>query len=103
MNYDLMGSPENYTKLCTIEVNLSHLPLSPQSNLSGEGTFYYLSFDTVLLFGLTELEAVVTWKENVRPLLVLLIVHILFTQCCQGIERRSAAKIIYDPDPMNDG
>jgi hypothetical protein len=84
MKYDLMGSPENYTKLCTIEVNLSHLPLSPQSNLSGEGTFYYLSFDTVLLFGLTELEAVVAWKENVRYLLVLIIAPIFIYTTLSG-------------------
>jgi hypothetical protein len=101
MKYDLMGSTENYTELCTIEVDLSHLPLLPRSNVSGE-TFYRLSFDTVLLFGLTELEAVVAWKENVRPLLVLLIAPILFTQHCQGVERRSVAKIVYDPDPVND-
>jgi len=48
----------------------------------------------------TLLEAVATWKENVRPLLVLF--RPFYVQCCQGVERRSAAKIIYDPDPMDD-
>ena len=84
MKYDLMASSENYTKLCTIQVNLSHLPLTPQSNVSGEGTFYHLSFDTVLLFGLTELQAVVAWKENVRPFLVLLIAHIFIYTMVSG-------------------
>ena len=62
-----MGSTENYTELCKIEVDLSHLALSPQSNFPGGGTFYHLSFDTILLFGQTELEAVVAWKEDVGP------------------------------------
>jgi len=83
MKYDLMGSTENYTELCTIEVDLSYLPLSPQSNVFGQ-TFYCLSFDTVLLFGLTELEAVVAWKENVRPLLVLPIAHIFIYTMLSG-------------------
>ena len=83
MKYGLMGNTENYTELCTIEVDLSHLPLSPQSNVSG-GTFYRLSFDTILLFGLTELEAVVAWKENVRPLLVLLIARIFIYTMLSG-------------------
>jgi hypothetical protein len=55
---------ENYTKLCTIEVDLSHLPLSPRSK-SGGGSFYRLDYDIVLMFGLTELKAVIAWKQNV--------------------------------------
>ena len=94
-----MGSIEIYTELCTIEVDLSHLPLSPHLNFVGDVIFYRLSFDIVLLFGQTELEAAVAWQENVGPLLIL---RIALTQCCQCVERRSAAKIIYDPDPMND-
>jgi hypothetical protein len=64
----LNRSIDNYTKLCTIEVDLSHLPLSPQSKRSGAGTIYCIDYDIVLLFGLTELQAMLAWKENVGPL-----------------------------------
>jgi hypothetical protein len=84
MKYYLTGSIENYTELCTIEVDLSHLPLSPQPQVSGEGIFYRLSFDIVLLFGQTELEAAVAWKEKVGPLLVLLLSHIFIYTILSG-------------------
>jgi hypothetical protein len=70
MKYFLIGSVENYTKLCTIEVDLSQLPLSPRLRSSGQGIFYHVDYDIVLLFGLTELKAMVAWKENVGPVLV---------------------------------
>jgi len=67
-----MRNIENYTKLCTIEIDLSHLPLPPLTKSSGEGIYYRLDYDVILLFGLTELGAMVAWKENVSPVLVLL-------------------------------
>jgi len=96
-----MGGIENYTDLCTIQVDLSHLPLSPQPKFSGRGTCYYFEYDIVLLFGLTELQAMVAWKEDVGLPFVLLHLFV-FTECCQGVERQSQARIIYDPDPTND-
>jgi len=51
----------------------------PVPKAQGKGIFYRLHFDIVLLFGMTELKAQIAWKEN-------------------GIEKRSAAKIFYDPD-----
>ena len=89
---------ENYTELCEVEVDLSQLPASRRNRSSGDGIYYRVDFDIVLLFGLTELEAVVAWWdwENVSLLLVLL--HPLHLPCCQSVERRSIAKIIYDPD-----
>ncbi|KAF8161579.1 hypothetical protein B0H34DRAFT_701592 [Crassisporium funariophilum] len=74
---------KNYTKLCSIEADLSHLPLSPRNKPSAKGTFYRLDYEIVLLFGLTELKAQVAWKEN-------------------GVDKRSATKIVYDPDTTND-
>ncbi|KAF9552644.1 hypothetical protein CPC08DRAFT_646612, partial [Agrocybe pediades] len=60
----------NYSKLCTIEVgNLSNLPLLPLYRAGVEGSpavrYYRLSYDIVLLFGLTELKAFVAWKDEV--------------------------------------
>ena len=94
--YHLFANIANYTELCTIQVDLSHLPLSRQRRHSGKGTFYCVEYDTVLLFGLTGFKAAIAWKENVSP--SLLIVHWInfYQQLCQGVERRSAARIIYD-------
>jgi hypothetical protein len=66
----LIAGPDNYTKLCTIEADLSHLPLSPQPKHSGKGNFYKVKYNIVLLFGLTEFKAAITWKENVGVLMV---------------------------------
>jgi len=86
-----MRNIENYTRLCTIEVDLSHLPLPPLSKPSGEGIYYHLDFEVILLFGLTEFKAMVAWKENVSSVLVLL--HPNFTSVIRvlndGVQRRS--------------
>ncbi|KAF5317127.1 hypothetical protein D9611_003509 [Ephemerocybe angulata] len=73
---------DNYTKLCSIEVDLKHLAsIADQFKRNGpEGPFYRLHYKLILLFGLSELKAVFSWKEN-------------------GVEKRSPAKIVYDPDP----
>ena len=55
----------NYTQLCTIVTDLSHIPLSPLTNPSGE-TYYRVDFDLILFFGLTEMTALLAWKEKVR-------------------------------------
>ena len=70
MKYYLFTSIANYTELCTIEADLSHLSLSPQPKHSGKGNFYKVEYDIVLLFGLTEFKAAVAWKENVGLLMV---------------------------------
>jgi len=61
---------DNYTKLCKVAVDLSRLPVTCKRKVSGEGTYYNVEYDIVLLFGLTELQAMVAWKENVSPVLV---------------------------------
>ena len=66
----LFASIANYTQLCTIQADLSHLPLSRQRKHSGKGTFYRVDYDIVLLFGLTEFKAAIAWKENVGLLIV---------------------------------
>jgi hypothetical protein len=58
---------DNYSKLCSIVVDLKHLvPIADQYKKTGpDGTFYRLHYKLVLLFGLSELKAVFSWKENV--------------------------------------
>jgi hypothetical protein len=55
---------ENYTRLCTINVDLSQLPVSTRPKTKGRGVYYRLDYEIVLLFGLTELEARVAWKQK---------------------------------------
>ena len=80
---------ENYTKLCTIKMDLSHLPLPPLTKSSGEGIYYRIDYDVILLFGLTELEAMVAWKENVSRVLVLFpILTSVVRGLNNGVQRR---------------
>ncbi|KAF9523663.1 hypothetical protein CPB83DRAFT_862441 [Crepidotus variabilis] len=67
---------DNYTTLCTLTADLSKVPSTPQTSPSGK-TYYCVTFEVVILFGLTELQAQMKWWEN-------------------GVERRSAATLIYD-------
>ncbi|KAF8181796.1 hypothetical protein BJ912DRAFT_1145353 [Pholiota molesta] len=56
----------NYTTLCSIDVNVSVLPRVrlPKYGAQEGGFYYQANFDIVLLFGLTELKAQVAWKEG---------------------------------------
>ena len=69
---------DNYTQLCTIEADLSRVPLLPQLKSTGNGSFYWLYYDIILLFGMTELKAQVAWKEGVSGLHSLFIFRIYF-------------------------
>ncbi|RPD55189.1 hypothetical protein L226DRAFT_493295 [Lentinus tigrinus ALCF2SS1-7] len=71
------GEPELYTSLCTIYADTSKVARRP---LSGpNGTYYEQDFKIVLLCGLTELQAQLSWIEN-------------------GVEKRGPARIVYDDD-----
>ena len=71
---------DNYTKLCTIDADLSRVPLLPKSKASGSGSFYRLDYDIVLLFGMTELKAQVAWKENVSLIIQFYLIVSYFVQ-----------------------
>jgi hypothetical protein len=57
---------DNYTKLCTIEADLSLAAVVTQPK--GEGNFYSVDYAIILLFGMTELKAQVAWTVNVSGL-----------------------------------
>ena len=59
--------------LCTIEADLSRVPILPQPKVTGTGNFYEIEFDIILLFGMTELVAQVAWKEKVSGFYMLFI------------------------------
>ncbi|KJA20618.1 hypothetical protein HYPSUDRAFT_166744 [Hypholoma sublateritium FD-334 SS-4] len=75
---------KNYTKLCTIDIDLSHAPVRECKKGDRGGTVFVLCYEIVLIFGLTELRAQVAWKD------------------LKDVERRSESKIIYDPDTTSD-
>lgn len=59
-----------FTKLCIVEMDLSHIPLYPRSKTNGApGTFYYLGYDLVLFFSSVEMRAQIAWEEDVSGLL----------------------------------
>ncbi|KAJ7578248.1 hypothetical protein C8J56DRAFT_1170576 [Mycena floridula] len=66
-----------YSTVCEVSADVSKAcqTLVPQKRTDG-GTFYRFHYQIILLFGLTELKAMISWKEN-------------------GVEKRSPAKIIY--------
>ena len=94
---DVTMDADNYTKLCTIEVDLSHISLIPRYKGNGErGQYFRLDYDLVLLFGLTELKAQVAWKEGVCVLHSLLLdflslrltLTLFFLSVWQSVEKR---------------
>ena len=56
---------DKYTELCTIEADLSRVPKHSRPKTSGKGNFYRVDYDIILLFGMTELNAQIAWKEKV--------------------------------------
>ncbi|KDR70734.1 hypothetical protein GALMADRAFT_254772 [Galerina marginata CBS 339.88] len=70
--------PKNFTKLCTVEADLSSLPLDVRVNPVTKKKYYYVKYVIILLFGLTELKVQVAWDEK-------------------GVEKRGPATPIYEP------
>lgn len=58
-------SKDCYKKLCTIEMDLSHLPLRPSDKVEGTGDFFYLEYGYILHFSAVELKAQISWVEDV--------------------------------------
>lgn len=60
----LVAVLELYTPLCTIYADTSQVSRQVQSGPNG--TYYVQNFKIVLLCGMTELQAQLSWTENVR-------------------------------------
>lgn len=112
---------ENYAKLCSIEVDLSHLRSKAEQlkKIGPEGAYYRLHYKLILLFGLSELKAVFSWKENVSGSFLAQAKWVtddnsdMFLGCGEEVSilgsnvqpdanqtPRSPAKIIYDPEDV---
>ena len=120
---------DNYTKLCTIDVDLSRAPMVRRPKATGKGHIHRVGYDVILLFGMTELKAQVAWKEKVsgpaccsdigldflrvvfrekrngelfffnRKRICFLVEFLLLVD--RYIIYRSATRIVYDPDTTN--
>ena len=66
-----------FSTLCTIRADLSAVPATENSQADGSEVYYSIKYSVVLLFGLTELKAQLSWSE-------------------MGTEKRSEATIVYD-------
>ena len=53
-----------YSTLCTVTADTSHMTKTTNYG-SGGGVFWRLDYSVVLLFGLTELKAQISWTEGV--------------------------------------
>ncbi|KAK2464382.1 hypothetical protein APHAL10511_003529 [Amanita phalloides] len=75
--------PDLFPDVCLITADFSQVKKSigSQTNLETGGKYYRLNFDVILLFGLTELKAQISWIEN-------------------GQEKRGPASIVYDVTPI---
>jgi len=69
--------PARFTNMCTVVANTSKLVHSLQPQVSPDGIVYYhLEYEVILLFGLSELKAQISWMHK-------------------GVEKRSPASIVY--------
>ena len=108
---------ELFSPLCTVKADTSMMAkaLVPKYGLRGE-RYYRQDFSVVLLFGLTELKAQISWIEDVS-LIIVYLCHILTTlirekkrgkpsaippSACLTFAppRRSPAKVVYDLDTI---
>ncbi|OJA08934.1 hypothetical protein AZE42_05313 [Rhizopogon vesiculosus] len=56
----------SFSTLCTIHPDLSELSrtLSPRKSALDRSDYYVIDFEVIMLFGLTELKALISWKFN---------------------------------------
>ncbi|KDR69801.1 hypothetical protein GALMADRAFT_145198 [Galerina marginata CBS 339.88] len=68
-----------FSTLCRVEGDTSLVVVSPKVSRNRISTYYEIEFDIILSLGLTELKAQIAWIEN-------------------GVEKRSPAQVVYDPE-----
>jgi len=80
---------DQYSTLCSITGDLSKVGYTTGVGTDGQ-PFYRFGFDLVLLFGLTELKALLAWEEGgveKRYFLQILDNHLLTRYCSAGVLR----------------
>jgi len=69
---------DQYTTLCKLEADISRVARQPRLKANGE-KYYSISFDVVMKFGLTELQAHLRWMEEVKETLFFLIKSLILS------------------------
>jgi hypothetical protein len=57
-----------FSTLCRVEADISHIKLHPRLSPHTLTIYYRVDCDVIFSFGLTELKACLSWKENVSPI-----------------------------------
>ena len=88
MSLTVPFAQDAYTTLCSVRADTSKLAgsMQPHHLPDGGGTYYSILFYVVLLFGLTELKAQISWIDNVRFCMDLLMSFVLI-QCLSAPTR----------------
>jgi hypothetical protein len=63
----ISSNSASFSTLCTIHADLSELSrtLLPQKSVLDRSDYYQVDFEVIILFGLTELKAQISWKHKV--------------------------------------
>ena len=84
---------DSFTELCTIHADTSKATKALPARRSSTGdTYYSIQFKVVLLFGLTELKAQLSWLEGVRAIYCICEFYCLLAislPIVQSVEKRS--------------
>ncbi|KAH9485825.1 Heat shock 70 kDa protein 12A [Psilocybe cubensis] len=70
-----------YSTLCVVTADTSQVPVPLCYSINSNSMYYRIEIDIILSFGMTELKAQIAWNEN-------------------GVEKRSPAEIVYEPDEL---
>lgn len=95
LSYSLLRPfTENYMELCTVVGDISHLPQPAKEGPTGY--YYEVYYDIVLIFGLTELQIMVAWQENVSfDFMDFEATRFLSNSYFQGVEKRYVLESYY--------
>lgn len=79
--------------MCNVIADTSKVAesLHPQRTSGGQDYYYSLDVDVILLFGLTELKAQISWIHEVRLVITPVSSKLCHSHSAQGVEKR------YDP------
>jgi hypothetical protein len=59
-------SEASFHEICSIHADITNIKNKMVAKYNGGTCYYQFDFEVVMLFGGTELEACIAWKENVR-------------------------------------
>jgi len=75
------NEPKMFSTLCFVKADISHVKTRRNIAPHSLRPYHTAKYDVIFSFGLTELKAYISWEEN-------------------GIEKRSPAQVVYDPDAI---